>query len=154
MSGGCLLVERNSFSLSSLTFVTLPFSFFESNFCWKKKQKLSFHSTQLLPSKINELLSMLLSLRIIFSAIQVPLKTTSTNANCHFQLKGKRKDGKSQRQFVGHLQQSKNRHLLIRRNLKFDFSIRTSNCYITKLTLLHSTPFISFPFVNITKLTD
>ena len=61
---------------------------------------------------------------------------------------------KSVRQFVGQLQQSKNRHLLIRRNLKFDFNIRTSTCYITTLTLLHSTPFISFPFVNITKLTD
>ena len=60
----------------------------------------------------------------------------------------------SVRQFVGQLQQSKNRHLLIRRNLKFDFNIRTSTCYITTLTLFHSTPFISFPFVNITKLTD
>ena len=80
-----------------------------------------------------------------------------------FSWKEKKKEAKvkvtlstqnSVRQFVGQLQQSKNRHLLIRRNLKFDFNIRTSTCYITTLTLLHSTPFISFPFVNITKLTD
>ena len=88
-------------------------------------------------------------------------KTTSSVNNGDFQLKAKRKKEEGQK----HSKYTKNvkrlvgfflakRHLLIRCNLKFDFNIRTSTCYITTLTLLHSTPFINFPFVNITKLTD
>ena len=107
---------------------------------------------------------MLLSLRAIFLLqFKFPEKQLQQIISGDFQLKGKGKKARvkvtlstqnSVRQFVGQLQQSKNRHLLIRRNLKFDFNIRTSTCYITTLTLLHSTPFINFPFVNITKLTD
>ena len=88
-------------------------------------------------------------------------KTTSSVNSGDFQLKAKRRKEKGQKRskytknvkrLVGSF--LANRHLLIRCNLKFDFNIRTSTCYITTLTLLHSTPFINFPFVNITKLTD
>ena len=42
----------------------------------------------------------------------------------------------------------------VRWKTKINFNIRKSTCYITTLTLLHSTLFITFPFTNITKLLD
>ena len=91
------------------------------------------------------------------------LKNNFNKWHWRLSVERKGKDSKSQshckytkqrKTVCGSTSTKQNRHLLIRRNLKFDFNIRTSTCYFTTLTLLHSTPFISFPFVNITKLTD
>ena len=72
-SGDCLLVERNTLTSCFLTFVTLPFSFLNLIFV-EKKAKINCsiffsRNTQLFASKTDELLSMLLSLSLIFSAV-------------------------------------------------------------------------------------
>ena len=133
----------------------------------KKKAKINCsiflsHNTQLFPSK-NEV-----TLDVAFVKINLFCNLSSFLKQLHrtllltfgWQQKEKKVENhtvstpKNVSPLVGLFQQSKRRHLLIRWNLKFDFNIRKSTCYITTLTLLHSTLFITFSFTNITKLLD